>query len=98
MSKSYYEAIFALLSIIIGLAGLAAALSADCTYPQIAPPHSIDYSKVPGASADTLSKTVQRRWRATKWCWGLIVLNLKRSLVQIAITHIWVVLILIRLF
>ena len=47
------------LSIIIVLAGLAAALDLPIAqYPQIAPPTVIITATYPGASADTLSKTV----------------------------------------
>ena len=47
------------LSIIIVLAGLAAALNLPIAqYPQIAPPTVIITATYPGASADTLSKTV----------------------------------------
>ncbi|MES2553938.1 MAG: efflux RND transporter permease subunit, partial [Pseudomonadota bacterium] len=47
------------LSIIIVLAGLAAALKLPIAqYPQIAPPTVIVTATYPGASADTLSKTV----------------------------------------
>lgn len=47
------------LSIIIVLAGLAAALKLPITqYPEIAPPTVLITATYPGASADTLSKTV----------------------------------------
>ena len=47
------------LSIIIVLAGLAAALKLPVTqYPEIAPPTVLITATYPGASADTLSKTV----------------------------------------
>lgn len=47
------------LSIIIVLAGLAAALKLPITqYPEIAPPTVLIIATYPGASADTLSKTV----------------------------------------
>lgn len=61
MSKFFItRPIFAsVLSIIIVLAGLAAALKLPIAqYPQIAPPTVLVTATYPGASADTLSKTV----------------------------------------
>lgn len=61
MSKFFItRPIFAsVLSIIIVLAGLAAALKLPIAqYPQIAPPTVLITATYPGASADTLSKTV----------------------------------------
>ncbi len=61
MSKFFItRPIFAsVLSIIIVLAGLAAALKLPVAqYPQIAPPTVLVTATYPGASADTLSKTV----------------------------------------
>ena len=49
----------AVISIIIVLAGIAAALKLSIAqYPQIAPPTVVITASYPGASAETLSKTV----------------------------------------
>ncbi len=68
------------LSIIIVLAGLAAALQLPIAqYPQIAPPTVLITATFPGASAETCQNGRRTDRGATKWSRRIALLRLQRG-------------------